>query len=318
MPKTIVNCAQCGKEKHIYPSQLIYKNYFCSMECRGKWNSAKYVGANNPRYSGGKSGTCAQCGEGVWIKPSRLNRDRHFCSKKCVADWQSENTVGENSSNWKGGPVNCTCPNCNAAFTVLRAEHERGGGKYCSMTCSSEAKKKQVEMVCEVCGKHYHKRAGAVEGSRYCSVECLYAAQRKSTSTSCCICGQPIRVIPSRLSRNGRNFCGIDCRKVGFIGSFNPAWIGGNSFEPYPTEWRRTLKVAIRERDNYTCQLCGISQEKNGRLLDVHHIDYNKDNLNESNLVSLCHSCHAKTNHNREHWQEYFRRNKAPSKVLSQ
>ena len=36
------------------------------------------------------------------------------------------------------------------------------------------------------------------------------------------------------------------------------------------------------------------------------HIDYNKKNLEEKNLTSLCGSCHTKTNFNREYWQKYF------------
>jgi len=34
-------------------------------------------------------------------------------------------------------------------------------------------------------------------------------------------------------------------------------WQGGKSFEPYSTEFNNNLRRVIRERDNYTCQLCG-------------------------------------------------------------
>lgn len=36
------------------------------------------------------------------------------------------------------------------------------------------------------------------------------------------------------------------------------------------------------------------------------HIDYNKHNLSPENLVTLCKSCHAKTNFNRNYWIKYF------------
>jgi hypothetical protein len=36
--------------------------------------------------------------------------------------------------------------------------------------------------------------------------------------------------------------------------------------------------------------------------LDIHHIDYDKNNLQENNLISLCQKCHGKTNFNREYW----------------
>ncbi len=82
-------------------------------------------------------------------------------------------------------------------------------------------------------------------------------------------------------------------------------WKGGKSFESYSTDWTKTLKRAIRERDRYTCQVCGKSQED--KALDVHHIDYNKKNCNSDNLVALCISCHRKTNGNRDYWLNYFK-----------
>jgi hypothetical protein len=73
----------------------------------------------------------------------------------------------------------------------------------------------------------------------------------------------------------------------------------------YPIKFYE-LREQIRKRDNHGCQLCGCSQIKNGKQLDVHHIDYNKDNCKENNLISLCMNCHRKTNSNRKFWQEYF------------
>lgn len=85
-------------------------------------------------------------------------------------------------------------------------------------------------------------------------------------------------------------------------------WQGGKSFEPYSTDWTRELRIAIRERDKYTCQLCG---EKQGdRAYSVHHIDYNKLNCNSDNLITLCRKCHQKTNFKRNYWLNYFRNEK--------
>lgn len=87
----------------------------------------------------------------------------------------------------------------------------------------------------------------------------------------------------------------------------NSNWyINGKSLEIYPLEFNKELKETIRKRDNYTCQICGKSAKDNGRALDVHHIDYNKQNLNPNNLISLCISCHMKTNYNRDIYIEYF------------
>jgi len=87
---------------------------------------------------------------------------------------------------------------------------------------------------------------------------------------------------------------------LGKKGENSSGWKGGKSFEPYTTDWTITLKRAIRERDNYICQLC--SQYGN----TVHHIDYDKKNCNLNNLITLCRKCNTKVNFNREFWKHYF------------
>lgn len=69
----------------------------------------------------------------------------------------------------------------------------------------------------------------------------------------------------------------------------------------YSVDWTKTLRLSIKERDRFVCQIC------NDRQMDisfsVHHIDYDKKNCNPTNLMTLCKTCHTKTNHNRKYWQ---------------
>lgn len=72
----------------------------------------------------------------------------------------------------------------------------------------------------------------------------------------------------------------------------------------YSIDWTRTLRQSIRERDKYLCKICG---EKAGDIAhSVHHIDYNKKNCDTKNLITLCQSCHLRTNQNRNYWVDYF------------
>ena len=89
--------------------------------------------------------------------------------------------------------------------------------------------------------------------------------------------------------------------RVAKIGIKNPAWNGGSSFAPYPPEFNVILRKSILARDNYICQLCGAKPEDK-RELHPHHKDYDKKNCQFDNLVTLCHSCHSKTNHHRKEW----------------
>lgn len=82
-------------------------------------------------------------------------------------------------------------------------------------------------------------------------------------------------------------------------------WRGGISFEPYSLDWTRSLRISIRERDKYTCKVCGDKQ--GDRAFDIHHVDYDKKNCAPRNLVTLCLGCHRKTNHNRDYWLSFFK-----------
>lgn len=104
-----------------------------------------------------------------------------------------------------------------------------------------------------------------------------------------------------KMSKNNNRFW------LGKRGEKHPGWKGGLSFLPYSVDWTETLRLSIRERDHYTCQICGEKQGDNA--LSVHHKDYNKLNCNPDNLITLCHFCHLNTNRNKEYWIKYFKIN---------
>ena len=81
----------------------------------------------------------------------------------------------------------------------------------------------------------------------------------------------------------------------------HPNWKDGKSFELYGLSWTKELKTFIRKRDKFICQICN----KNG--FSVHHIDYNKKNNDENNLITLCKSCHMKTGYHRNAWIIFFK-----------
>jgi len=96
-------------------------------------------------------------------------------------------------------------------------------------------------------------------------------------------------------------------KKGKYTGSDSSRWKGGKSFEPYTIQFNKELKELIRQRDGYQCQICGMPEIENITKLNVHHIDYDKKNCLPSNLITLCASCHVKTNFNREYWEKYFK-----------
>jgi len=90
------------------------------------------------------------------------------------------------------------------------------------------------------------------------------------------------------------------------VGEKNARWLGGISRAPYAWAFNNELKAEVRRRDGHKCSLCGAPQAECCRLLDVHHIDYDKKNSDPVNLIALCRSCNARVNTNRAHWTRYF------------
>ncbi|MBR9682651.1 MAG: hypothetical protein GOV02_03160 [Candidatus Aenigmarchaeota archaeon] len=96
------------------------------------------------------------------------------------------------------------------------------------------------------------------------------------------------------------------------LGEKNPAWKGGSSFQGYCQVWGDSeYKHTIRIRDSFTCQNCGISELLSLKVFDevlsIHHIDYDKQNCNPNNLITVCRSCNSKANNRREEWIEIYK-----------
>jgi len=98
-------------------------------------------------------------------------------------------------------------------------------------------------------------------------------------------------------------------RKIN-TGKLNPGYIDGRSYFPYPSEFNNILKEKICQRDDYICQLCGMTEEEHLELynarLTVHHIGYDKKDSREDRLITLCFKCNASVNFQRWSHFKYF------------
>lgn len=104
-------------------------------------------------------------------------------------------------------------------------------------------------------------------------------------------------------SASDPNYRCVKCRNTFRSKERSGTWQGGISRLPYSADWTPDLKRTIRRRDNNKCRICGVGW----RRLDIHHINYIKDDLTNTNLITLCRSCHSKTNVKREQWIEWFK-----------
>ena len=181
---------------------------------------------------------------------------------------------------------------------------------------------------CLICGKLIKNK------STFCS-SCCKLNRKHSIETKLFMSKKQIgknNSMYGRLGKNNPNYKGgfnkcTDCGKqtsrhdtkrclkcsIKFkIGENHPNWKGGISKAPYSFEFTKELKAKIRERDQFKCQRCGLKEKNNYRNkkqinLTVHHIDYNKQNCKEDNLITVCNKCNFKANYNRDYWYAFYR-----------
>lgn len=210
---------------------------------------------------------------------------------------------GDLHPNWSR--IECKCLYCGKIFYVKASHVAIGEGKYCSKDCYRKAI--SIKKTCLICGKEFWVGKSKAKTAKYCSWKCFLQNSPRE-KRNCLVCGKEFLVYQYQKKKNIGFYCNQKCYgkslSINNTGKNHPLWLGGISFEPYGIEFNNCLKEKIRKRDNYQCRICGIKQ--NGRKLSVHHVDYDKTNNEDWNLITLCDSCHMKTNYNREYWQEHF------------
>lgn len=228
---------------------------------------------------------CSNCGTPITRKPYQLKAHKHhFCDIQCKSEWMSANLNGKK----------------NPAYA-------------------------KITIACDQCRKQITRSPSVVKGSKrhFCSRLCFgewnsenkigFAHPRfKKIQIGCDWCGETLWLPPHRIDASKCHFCDLECygkwQSENRSGENNSNWHGG--YEPYyGPNWKNQSKHA-RERDNYTCQHCGISEKKYGQALDVHHImpfrefDYavgENENYKQANkltnLICLCKQCHQFAEH---------------------
>lgn len=102
-----------------------------------------------------------------------------------------------------------------------------------------------------------------------------------------------------------------DVKQGKYLAENNPNWKGGISYEPYCVLFNNEFKERVREYWNRKCVICERTEKENGRKLNVHHVTYDKDICCNNSIplfVTLCMSCHPKTNSKRKYWEDRFKR----------
>jgi 5-methylcytosine-specific restriction endonuclease McrA len=221
---------------------------------------------------------CETCGKTIKVRFNKhgdvyvQDKNKRFCSLKCLNDWQKstiwENIIGEE---------------CADRIRKERSEQVKGD--------KNPSKNKDVAEKISKSMKIF-----LLENPRIGDKNPFYGKHhsdeyKKNSSES----------KKGKWSYNEDQYIKL-CDNTP-KGENHPNYQGGISNGEYPFLFNEELKNKIKIRDEYKCQICGKKKLK----LAIHHIDYIKENLDENNLITLCVSCHSKTNYNREEWIEFFK-----------
>lgn len=284
-------CIDCGKElKSRYAKRC--------RSCHNKFN----IGENNPNYKKKIKLRCEICNKTFYRSSWQANRSKyHICGHKCIGRWNSKHFSGKNSHLWKDREKH-KCLDCGKELEGYFAK--RCKSCYSKSVRGENSPLWKEKPRCIDCGKQL--KNWKAKKCRSCSNKAIdQSGERnhywKGGKPKCIDCGK-------QLLTYGQKRCRL-CHAKSVSGKNSPLWRDGASFKPYPLGWNRTFKEQIRYRDKYTCRLCGVPEVECSRRLSCHHIDYDKENLKENNLLSLCTSCHMKTNREREFWIEFFSKN---------
>ena len=118
----------------------------------------------------------------------------------------------------------------------------------------------------------------------------------KEKYNNCLNCGKP-------LDRHQYKYCSSTCqnvyqRKKDVEKIFNGEKSGLKNATTSSPKISDSLRKYLLEKTNYKCEKCGcdwINPYSNSTILEIHHIDGNRQNNLEDNLQVLCPNCHAMT-----------------------
>lgn len=211
---------------------------------------------------------CAECNNTITRTKSNI-KTNVFCNDVCKGRY-----IGKNFNNYTHRnpehKISKLCLNCNKNYYI---PNKRKNSKFCTQNCRAEYYAKDItknqinrkKVDCDNCNNQFEKKVSDVRNLNFCKTDCMYEYYSKENL---------------------------------FTGSNSGTWNGGK--QGYKGKNWLSQRRKIRKRDNYTCQECGITEDKYGQELSVHHIipfimfdDYKKANKDD-NLICVCEPCHRK------------------------
>lgn len=194
---------------------------------------------------------CKTCGKIYQATPSMIKRGTKYCSRKCKSLNQSSNV---------------TCVECGKTFNLPK-----------SFIASNLGNK-----------------------NNYCSRKCYDAHRIKNVNVICNVCGKTFSVWVSRYNKGEVKYCSRECKgkymSSNVRGENNPSYRDGSTDRTRKRtslkEWK-DIAQSIRDERGNICEICGAQGGK--YKLPVHHKipwEISHDN-SRNNLIVVCKKHHC-------------------------
>lgn len=136
--------------------------------------------------------------------------------------------------------------------------------------------------LCDQCGCEFYVPKHVYDKTKFCGSVCSSEARKKPVTRTCDWCDSEFSRSPSKSknSRTGLFFCSRECKETAQSNL-------GKSFDGFLTP----AKASRRVRRAGICNDCGYDEVP--AILQGHHIDGNRRNNSDDNLICLCPNCHA-------------------------
>jgi len=233
--------------------------------------------------------------------------NKRIAQKRMLSEEHKKKMLESRKLKYPSLTIDCQC--CGKNFLVPYGERDR---MYCGRSCQAKSIKKEKLLIktsiCLECNEefnHYSER-------KYCSIDCSASASSKlrigennpsflndeeKEKGHCPRCDKDFFYGRKNLHKGQKRiYCSLNCSKNGD----NRKNIIKSNKPTYPREFRK-IKSIIKNREGHKCIMCDSNDN-----LEVHHINYDKQDCSDSNLVTLCKRCHTLTHHERSFWEQVF------------
>ena len=137
-------------------------------------------------------------------------------------------------------------------------------------------KRTPITVECVDCGYQYQITATTILYKTNKLADCFNCS---NPIVICDYCGKEFRKNRKEINKTSHSYCSIDCRNKAINDAKRKSTI--NNY--------RSVAFANYE---HKCSSCGWNEDKD--ILEVHHIDENREHNELNNLIILCPICHRK------------------------